>query len=268
MARLLGREALFVFLSVFYAARVVPLLVGFQPALALAWVGAMMTLSFMAIYALTVLATSRLRPATRGWLGLAAWGLAFGSVFMDVVDGFITPAIFLPIGFSLLPALLAALRAPGGRLLAAGDALAAFSLPMAGIRWLLLPLVAGFPPLAAMVLHTAGLYLLLRTCARVLWPLAAEGEPNAAPLLFRPVPDHIVGLVEGSTGRRARPYATRVDGSRDERAISLLCPGQEAVGVAATLNRTLAHHPFAAEVGEPVGDEVEVVVRPSAPPLG
>jgi hypothetical protein len=78
------------------------------------------------------------------------------------------------------------------------------------------------------------------------------------------VPDAIAGLAEGTLRKRARPWATRPDGSEDETAISLVVPAAEVEGAVHKLAAALEGKPFTAEPGQPVKGGVEIVVRPKA----
>lgn len=254
MVRLLGLEALLMVLAGFYAVFVPPALLGYPPDGVLFVVGFLMALTFSGLYALANLVGHKMPAAARAAIGIAALGLAF------VADG---SALAVPPLCGVALGLLGALRSEAGRRWeGALWAVYAFAVPMLGIRYALVPL-AGTSSIVQVIAEQAGtLYLLLRGLMRIFMPTSAEGNSEAGPLLHQPVPDRIVGLVEGTARASARPYATRADGSLDESAISILCRPDELTAVAARLEAALAGHPYSLQVGETVGARVELVIRP------
>lgn len=274
MVKLLVREAAIVLLTGLFALFVVPALLGDQVAPVLFGIGVMMALTYAAVYAMGLLGAGRLKPALRGWIGIFAWLLAFESDL--VLLGRVALSGARPSGGALYTLLAPALyalvlvalavwkRGSEEPTVAAGWALYAYALPMLMVRWLLLPLVGQNSALADLALQCGAFYLALRVLLRILWPFRVEGNESAPPLIFRPIPDQIVGLVEGTTRRRARPFATAASGARDDRAISVLCAPAEADEIAEQLTRTLAGKPFDVAVGARVEGQAEVVIRPRA----
>jgi hypothetical protein len=127
------------------------------------------------------------------------------------------------------------------------------------IRFLLIPLLAG-DQLRAVYLMTAigQFYIAMRLLSEALWlPL---------PLRRPPVRDAVVGQAERLLQRRARPYASRPDGSLDERAVSFLVPPAESEELFRTLVAALAEHPVRVEIGHRVAEGVELVIRPAPAP--
>ncbi len=286
MAKLMAREAVLVLLTGLLGAVWVPLLLGQGPALRLFWVGLIMALNYAALYSLSVMIGNRMSPTWRGYLGAISWAAAFGndalllgallraSAIVPVRMGWNSVYVMVMPGLvGLVLVAVAAVKAPAGRRLeAALDALYAYSFPMVGVRWLLVSLVSGgrpageFPPGVIppefLTIHLGVLYLAMRVLVRIFAPTAVEGKPDAGPLVHRPVPDAIVGLVEGTTRRRARPYATREDGSRDEDAISLLCRQVDAANVISQVAAALEGKPFEVSRGVRMDKHVEIVIRP------
>lgn len=256
MLKLMGREVLLVLLSGLFTQYAVPILLRKPPASGLFAVGVVMGLTFMSIYAISVLTGNKMPKRARAWLGVVALLLAFGPGLTGMA-GLVAPAVLLP-G-------LGALRTPTGeRGQAALTALYAYSFPMLCVRWLLVPLVNSSPAAVTMALYTGSAYLAMRGLVRLVWPGSVEGDPAAGPLVYRPVPDHVVGLVEGAARRRARPYATAPDGARDGGVISVLCPPDEAPALAGLIAQRMGNWPFEVLVGEAFEGQVEVVVRPRA----
>lgn len=263
MSKLLGREAALVLLSGLFAWLIFPRIVGAPLDHVLLGIGLMMGLTYMALYAVCVLGGGRLRPAVAGALGAAAFVAAFVPA-MPGADGpgalyrLMAPPLF---GLALLaPGALLARR--GERAPGALSTLYAYGLPMLGVRWLLVPMVQGSPFLAQLALQTGAVYVALRVLVRILWPGSPEGNAAAGPLVHRPVPDAVVGLVEGISRLPARPYATLADGRLDQGAISVACPPAEARALVSELTEALAGRPFAVTLGAQVAGELEVVVRP------
>lgn len=275
MAKLLGIEILFMILIGLFAAFGIPAALGYPPAWPLFLVGFLMTMSFIGLYAIANLGGRKMKPAARTVVGLLSFAAAFyapillaaGALFRGERLGVVALTNLLPVLPALLLPAVAALKAkPGQRGEAASWALYAYTFPSVGIWWVLLRLVEINPMAVLIAVHAGALYLFLRGLLRIFMPTAAEGNPDAAPLVLRPVPDQIVGLVEGTTRRRARPYATRADGSLDESAISILCRPEDLPGVSAKLQDALGSRPFTVETGQPVSEgQVELVIRPIAP---
>lgn len=254
MARLLGLEALLMILCGAYAALVPPALLGYPPDGVLFVAGFLMALTFSGLYALANLGGSKMPAAARAAAGVLALGalLAASETPLRAAS-----ACAVALG------LLGALRTGAGRRWdGALWAVYAFALPMLGVRYLLVPL-AGATGIVQMIAVQGGtLYLVLRGLLRIFLPTSAEGNSAAGPLVRQPVPDRIVGLVEGTARTSARPYATRADGTLDESAISILCRPEEVAAVAERLKAALAGQPYAVQVGERVEARVELVIRP------
>lgn len=255
MLLLMIREVALILLSGLFARYLLPFFPGQISDPGLFWVGIFMGLSFMPIYALGVLAGNRMNGRVK--LGVAAlfWVLAFA------------PGAQVALG---LPALLfagwgAVRHSAAERVSAAAGALFAYSFPMLGIRWALLPLLgggAGASTAAALLIAAA--YVSLRSLVRILWPGSVEGDATAPPLIYRPVPDAIVGLVEAAARRSARPHYTLPDGSRTEEGVCVLAAPAEAEAVAERIRAQLGTAPFRVALGQQAGERIEVVVRPEA----
>lgn len=273
MVKLLSIEILLMTLTGVFAATILPRLLGYPPALPLFVVGFLMALSFVGFYALTNLGGRKMPPRVRVILGVVSFLVAFWGDLALMV-GSLTRSVDLPaymFYFWLAPGLFGLLLVAVAALWprdqsrgeAAGWALYAYAFPMLGIRVLLVPLVQVNQMAALIAVQAGALYLLMRGLVRIFMPTSAEGNLDAGPLLHRPVPDRIVGLVEGVTRRNARPYATRPDGSTDDQAISLLCKPEDLPGVMAKVKEALGNEPFLVETGIEVGGKVEIVVRPA-----
>lgn len=271
MVKLLGLEILLATLTGVFTMYGVPLLLGRPPAWPLFVVGLLMTLSFIALYAIALMGGGRMSARARLWAGLLSWVAVFWQPLLLVVGAAVqgrglppiaTYVQLAPLVASLVPVLAALVLAPAGR--RPEQALWAFysySFPMLGIRYLLVPMVQINPVAVIMAMHGGAFYLLVRGLIRIVAPSAAEGNEAAGPLLHRPVPDRIVGLVEGTTHRNARPFATRADGSLDDQAISITCRPEDVASIVQRLNTALADQPFVASPGETVGEQAEVAVR-------
>ncbi|MBP2017106.1 hypothetical protein J2Z79_000480 [Symbiobacterium terraclitae] len=249
MTRLLVSELILVLLSGAFAALGVPWLSGRPASWPLFLVGVMMAMAFVALYAVANLAGGRLRPRAR----LALGAVALALTLWRPLDG-ATHLVGAAAGL-----LLAVLGAALGR--GAGGSLYAFAVPLLGARWLLAPLLGPFPAAQLTVVQCGAFYCFARGLIRLWTPTAAEGNPEAGPLVRRPVPDRVVGLVEGISRRRARPYATREDGSRDDGAVSVLCPAGEAPALLGRLQSALAGHPVTVSLGPGEGEWAQLVVR-------
>jgi len=259
MFMLISREALLVLLCGVFAHFLAAQWHG--PVTGLFWVGMFMGMTFMALYAIVVLSSSRMRTPIRAYLGVAAFGAAFLLDLVQGRPGMSTLAISIPTAMAALLAGLGAITARfSTRLEAATDGFFAYSLGMAGIRWLLLPLLGASSDGQALAFFTGAFYMTLRVAFRLVWPSAPEGDLEAGPLVHRPVPDLIVGLVEGASNYRARPYATHPDGTQNRSAISLLCPPDEVDRLIAQLAGRLAPH-FTIFAGVEVEGQIEVVIQ-------
>ena len=274
MGRLLAREAALVLLSGIFGWIVLPAMMGRPPALALLWAGLVMSLTFMAMYAMSVLAGNKMPPRVRHWLGPIAWVGAFlpelGLFFRLMRDGAaLQPsALYLsvapPLFGLLLTALAAAQAPPDDREGVAMSALYAYSFPMLGVMWLLVPMVGANLIAATLARQSGAIYMALRVLVRIFWPGSVEGDATAPPLVVRRVPDRVVGLVEGMARRRARPVATLPGGALDEGAISVLALPDEVPEVVTRLEGALQNRPFQVSPGEAVDGRIEIVVRPQA----
>lgn len=275
MGKLLGLEILLMLVTGLFAMLVIPALVGYPPAWPLFVVGFLMAMSYVGLYALANMAGRKMPGRARVIIGLMAylaafWGdLAMGVSTLQAGGPFPGATLYLrlaPALFGLVPAAVAALRSQrAARGETAAWALYAYAFAMLGVRYLLVPLVRvnWFAPLIAV--QAGAIYLLLRGLLRIFLPTAAEGNAEAGPLVRRAMPDRIAGLVEGTTRRHARPFATRADGTFDESAISILCRPEDVPGVQAKLQEALTGQPFAVESGQAVEGKVELVIRPQTP---
>lgn len=266
MGKLLAREALLVALAGLLGMYFIPALFSKPPEFRLFLVGVAMGLTFMPMYAIAVLGGNKMPHRVRSWIGVLAFVGAFAWDWLIGAAGLMAADVpwqvwfmtFAPSTYGLILAVLG-LGRPGGAL----TALFAYSLPMALVRWTLVPMVSVNGVLMALVYQTGAIYLFLRVLIRLFWPTSVEGGESDGPLVRRAVPDRVVGLVEGTSRRPARPYATAVDGSLDESAISILCRPDDAAGVAARLQQVLEGHPFEVSPGvEAERGQVEVVIRP------
>jgi len=255
VARLLTAELVLLALTAVFAAAGAPLLSGRPPAWPLLSVGFLMALAFSALYALANLAARRLpQPVllAAGLLALLAVLLGSGGGGRAVAG--LSDALALAAGLALL-ALGRALRR------GAGASLWAYAAPLAAVRYVLVPLAGSGDLVRALAVQSGAFYLFLRGLVRLAFPTAAEGDPAAGSRLRHPVPDRVVGLVEATARRRALPYATLADGSRDEEAIAVRCRPAEAAELAERLRAALQGQPVAVTRGVQVGDEVELVIR-------
>jgi len=268
MATLMGREASFVLMAGLFAQFIFPLM---RQTAGMFSVGAVMGLTFMPIHAIVLLGGRRMTERVRGWVGVGAWLLAFGpdlGLTWVRTGQLASPAVAVPALVGLLLTGVAGLVPPkaGGPGAEALWGLYAYSLSMLGVRWLLVPMLGGGEFAVALALGTGAFYMGLRSLARLFWPSAVEAKRSAEPVVHRPVPDRVVGLFEGTTQRRARPFATRPDGSLDENAVSVLCSPEQVAGVERQMADLLADKPFTVSVGQAVEGRVEVVVRPRVQP--
>jgi len=273
MARLLTAELLLVVATALFAAVGFPWLSGQPPAWPLLTVGFMMALAFVALYALANLAARRLRQPVLLAVGLVALALlvvaAPGGPASSPVSGELGSAPPGDLGASPPGWVLAAaglILAVLGQLLGRGSGagLYAFAVPLLAVRYVLVPLAGSGGFVHALAMQSGALYFFARGLVRLAFPTSAEGNLSAGPLVHRPVPDRIVGLVEATCRRRALPYATREDGSRDEGAIAVRCHREEVGDLAERLRAALKDHPVAMEPGLRIGDEVELVIRMNA----
>ena len=272
MGKVLVRELILVAATGLFGWLAVPVLLLQPPAFPLLAVGLFLGLTFTPLQALALIIGRRVSDLWRMWLGIFAWCFAFQSsltgVLIVVTQGArLAPQALitelLPAALGLLLALLAAALAPRGqRGRAAAQALFLYSLPMWIVRDVVLRLVGPglVPTLMAMLGGT--FYMAAHGLLRIVRPTPVEDEGRTVPLVARrAVPDAVVGLVEGTLRRPARPWATTETGL-DERAISVLCKPDEADGAVERLTAALADRPFAATRGRQVKEKVEVVVRP------
>lgn len=270
MGKLLGREAALVAVVGLFSWLVIPAFFDRPPAVTLGLVGLMMGLTYMALYAMVVLLGNKIPAGIRRWLGPIAWVMAFwGDIVLyekllwsaAAVDLRASYVFLAPGLYGLVVTGLAALRAGvGQRKEAALDALYAYSVPMLLVILLLRPLVRVNEIAMMLSVQAGAIYMFLRVLVRIYWPESVEGG-SGGPLVHRPVPDAIVGLVEGTTGRGARPYATMRDGGKDQEAISVLCRPDEVFGVVEQLVASLKEKPFQVKPGQHIDGKVEVVVK-------
>jgi len=253
MAKLLGSELVLVLLTGLFAALGAPWLSGRPASFALFLVGLLMATAFVGLYALANLAGRRLRPA----VSLAVGGAALVLTLWRPADG-VTHLVGVAAG-ALLTLLGAAFRR------GAGSSLFAYAVPLLAAHYLLLPLLGPVQAARQVAAQCAVFYFFGRGLVRLAAPTSAEGNPEAGPLVHRPVPDRVVGLVEATARRRARPYATRADGSRDEGAISILCPAAEASALADRLREALAAYPVVVTPGPEEEHGAQLVIRMANP---
>lgn len=272
MGKVMMREVMLLLVTGLYGWLVIPVLMGQPRALPLLYIGLFLGLTFMPLHALTLMIGKRLSNLWRWWVGLFAWMFAFGSTIQLVVMVLTEGARLAPraLALEVVPPLLglllpvmAAVWAPAGqRGRSAAWALLFYSLPMWIVRDVLLRIVGPSLILTVMGMTGGALYMFLHGVLRIVAPTPAEDETRTAPLLVRrPVPDAVVGLVEGTLHRSARPYATTAEGT-DNRAISVLCSPDEVEAVREKLTAALGERPFTVSRGEAVKGQVEVVIRP------
>lgn len=272
MVKLLVREVVLVLLSGVAGMYFIPYLFGQKPVAPLFVVGFLMGLTFAPMYAIAMLGGNKMPARVRNWLGPVAWLAAFGvelTRFVQLqgtsasVSGVAVYTYIAPPLFGLLLPGVAALRAKAGeRGGVALKTLYAYSFSMAEVRWLLVPMI-GINAVGVMIAMQAGaLYLTARVLLGIFYPSRVEGNMTDPPLLHKPVPDAIAGLVERTSRRRARPYATQAGGGLNQNAISILCAPEDVAGVTSRLNEALAGQPYVAAGGETVEEgKVEVVIR-------
>ncbi|MDF2627352.1 MAG: hypothetical protein K0R39_1183 [Symbiobacteriaceae bacterium] len=270
MGKVLLREFILVLVTGLFSWLAIPALIGQSPAFPLLFVGIFLGLTFTPMHAISLMIGRRLPPALRMWAGMFAWVFAFMAQIKLVLAllGQGAAMSLTTMGMELLPPMLgliltmmAALGAPKAeRGQAAAWSLFLFSLPMWVVRDVLVRMVSPDQRLMAMAMLGGTLYMFLHGLLRIYAPSAVEDEHRSEPLVRRPVPDAIVGLVEGTLHRRARPYATTLQGL-DDSAISVLCQPDEVPDVVSKLTEALGARPFAATPGRTVKDKVEVVVR-------
>ena len=269
MGKVMARELILVLVTGLFGWLAVPAMLQQPTAWPLLVVGIFLGLTFMPMHGIAIMAGKRMHDVWRMWVGLFAWAFAFLSSFVGVLRVLSVGARLasLAVLIELVPPilglalpLLAAARPPRqGRFHAAGWSLFLFSLPMWAVRDLLVRIVSPNQVLVLMAMLGGTLYMFLHGLLRIFAPTAAEDEARTEPLLVRrPVPDAIVGLVEGTLHRRARPAAA-VPG-----AIAVLCPPAEAAAVAQQLTAALGDRPFAVSTGETIKEQVEVLIQPRA----
>lgn len=251
MVKLMAREALLVLLTGVFARYAVPVILGRPPVPGLFLLGIMMALTFMSLYAMTVLSGNKMPSRVRAGLGVIGWVLVSARVLPGV-----SPLALAAPG-AVLAGLGALRRSQGGAL----AALYAYGFPLLGVRYLLVPLVGANPVMWAIGLYAGAFYVFLRGLVRLYWPESVEGNTAAGPLIHRPVPDQVVGLVEAASRLRARPFATTPDGEQDDCAISVVCPPGEVSSVVGRVSEFLAGSSFEVIVGETVAEGVEIVVK-------
>jgi hypothetical protein len=271
MVKLLAREGLLILLTGLFGMFAVPAFVGQPPAGGLFSVVLVMALAFVSMYAMSVLAGNKMPARVRHWLGLIGWVGAFGPdlALMAQLAGrgaqFPLAGLYMwlaPGLFGLVLMVVGAAAVPSAeRRGVALSTLYAYSFPMLGVRWLLVPLVGADPGTHALVMQSGAVYMALRVLVRIFWPGSVEGDSSAPPLVRRPIPDAVVGLVEGTARRGARPFATLAGGELDEGAISVLARPEELHAVVTLLEEALQDKPFRVFAGEAVAGQVEVVVR-------
>lgn len=266
MGILLAREAATVLLTALFAMFGVPAILGVAPTFGLFWAGLLMAMAFMTMYAIGVLGGNKMPRRALPVMGLLVWAAAFAGIWRDPGEG--QEAVLwsaggpVPILLGPLLALLGGIRGKSGaRGTEALSALYAYSFPMLAGRWVLLPMLLENPVAPGLAWLTGTFYTACRVLLRTFWPGSVEGDAAAPPLVHRPVPDAVAGLVERSAGRRARPYYTDAAGHECGDGISVLVAPEEAEAVAARVTAALGEQPFAVEVGEPAEGKLEIVVR-------
>ncbi|HEY8346653.1 MAG TPA: hypothetical protein VIL07_05170 [Symbiobacteriaceae bacterium] len=231
-----------------------PAIFGIPSGSGLFWVGLLMALAFMFLYGLAVLGANMMPSKVQAAMGVILWAAAF--------VGYRGPLGLLPAALGIALALLAGIRPSGGsRIEAVLYALFAYSFPMAGARWLLVPMVAGSQVATGLVWLSGTVYMTGRMLLRIFRPMLVEGAADQPSLVDRPVPDEVAGLLESVSRRRARPYYTAPEGGQREDGISVLVEPERAEKVAARVRAVLGESPLVVEVGQPVDGQVEVVVR-------
>jgi hypothetical protein len=271
MGKLLAREGVLILVVGLFGGFGVPVLMGAPAAGGLFLVGVVLGLTFMPIYALALLGGKHMPVAVWKWLGVFAWAFVFLNDFLSVgkvlvLRGTVTAMaaylFALPGLFGLLLPALAALRAPRGqRADQALWALYLYGLPMAAIRFLLVPAVQVNEALTLLAMQGGGLYMFLHGLLRIYAAIGPESAESSEPLVRRILPDAVVGLAEGLLHRPARPYATTADGGRDADAISFELRPDEVENALARLTRAMQGKPVTVEQGQPVGDKIEVILR-------
>lgn len=275
MGKVLVRESVLLVLCGLFSGVGIPLMLSQPPAAGPFFVGLFFGLTYIALYAMLLMLGKRMSAATRGWMAAIAWAATFLAadyamlVRVILSGGQLAGATLafqvVPGLFGLMLAALAAQREPAGSRLEAGLwALFMYAGPMFFVRNILVQLVTANPFLMITAVQTGAFYMFLRGALRVYSPNTVEMlSPGAGPLVKRPVvPDAIVGLLEGTLHKRARPYATLPDGTLDDGAVSVLCKPNEVEGAAAKMQEALEDKPFAVEPGATVHGWVELVVRP------
>ncbi|HWI53290.1 MAG TPA: hypothetical protein VNT01_14200 [Symbiobacteriaceae bacterium] len=252
MGKVMARELILVLVTGLFGWLVVPVVLQQPTAWPLLVVGLFLGLTFMPMHGIAIMVGKRIPDLWRLVLGLCAWLLAFARVTPASAPELIGPIL------GLLLLVLAAVRAPRPeRLHAAGWALFLYSLPMWAVRDLLVRAVSPNQLLVAMAMLGGTLYMFLHGLLGIFAPSAAEDETRTEPLLVRrPVPDAIVGLVEGTLHRRARPAASAGG------AIAVLCRPEEVAAIVERVNAALGDRPFRAGPGEKIGENVEVLIQP------
>lgn len=271
MGKVLMRELILVLLTGLFSWLAIPALLSQPTALPLLFVGLFLGITFMPMHALSLMLGKRISATWRMWIGIFAWLFAFLSNIKGVLlvlqlggnIGMTTLAIELvPPMLGLILALMAALQAGSGqRGQEAAWSLFLYSLPMWVVRDVLVRLVGQNLVLILTAMLGGTLYMFLHGILRVFAPSPAEDEQRTEPLVARrAVPDGIVGLVEGTLHRSARPFVTTEQGE-DRTGISVVCKPDDVERTIAKLNAAFGTHPFAATRGQAVKDGVEVVIR-------
>lgn len=271
MGKLLIREFLFVLALGLFAWFGLPLLLGQSPDFVLFSLGLVVGLTCAPIYALVLLIGKRLPPAVRGWVGVFAWVFVFLNEVLVVLLGRVPRGAGVLLYFQLAPGLLGLLlaalaaqrKSDNPRSAEALHGLYVYSASMLAVRFILMPMVSVNPFLTLLAMQGGALFFLLHGLLRLYAPLGPELAVQTEPLVARRyLPDAIVGLSERTLHKRARPWATRPDGSLDETSVSLVVPRADLDDALARLAGALDGKPFVAEAGEPVAGGVEIVVRP------
>lgn len=275
VAKLILREGLLVLLTGLAAALLAPWLAGAAAPAGAFYLGLMLGLNYMVVYALVAMIAARMPAFWREWLGLLGWVAAFtGEIafFAGLVRAglvFEPAAVYVqlaPAALALPVVLAAILKAPAGsRISTAAVGLLLYSASLLIVRDFLVGLLLGPVPMAVTAVQLGALYLAVRVVLRLLMPLPGEGDP-AAPLVRRTVPDGIAALVERAAKRRAQPWATLPDGKTDEQVLSILVHPEEAEQVRTRVEAALEGRPFTVARGDQVAEQVELVVRPRRDP--